>query len=104
MRELLMAKLITDFKIQFHVATGLTSSSKARLLTHDLLPFAMQMHALLPENLTLALYHLVLKSLPLKLHPLVSKQKLHKELCGFIALSQSPIPIVNHHYKRLLTD
>lgn len=69
MRELLMAKIITDFKIQFHIATGLTSSSGARELTHDLLPFAIQLHALLPERLTLALYHLVLKCLPLKAHP-----------------------------------
>lgn len=41
MRELMMAKLITDFRIQMHLATGATSSSKVRELTHELLPFAM---------------------------------------------------------------
>ena len=55
MRELFMAKLITDFRIQYHIATGTTSSSKAHELTHELLPFAMQMHQLLSNSLTRAL-------------------------------------------------
>lgn len=55
MRELFMAKLITDFRIQYHISTGTTSSSKAHELTHELLPFAMQMHQLLSNSLTRAL-------------------------------------------------
>jgi len=41
MRELIMSKLITDFKLQFHLSMGSTSSSHSRQVTHVLLPFAL---------------------------------------------------------------
>ena len=56
-----MAKIITDFRIQMHLATGVTSSSKVRELTHDLLPFAIKMHENMSDSLTRAL-NIILKS------------------------------------------
>jgi len=64
MRELMMAKLITDFRIQLHFVTGVTSSSNTRELSHELLPFAMQMHELISDSLTKALNLMVKNNLP----------------------------------------
>ena len=55
MRELLMSKIIMDFKLRFQLVSGVTSSASARKLTHDLLPFLIEMHANLPNRLTRAL-------------------------------------------------
>ena len=40
---------------------GTTSSCATKRLTHEYLPFALQLHAMLPEHLNLALYHLVIR-------------------------------------------
>ena len=55
MRELLMSKIIMDFKLKFQLVSGVTSSASARQLTHDLLPILMEMHSSLPDRLTRAL-------------------------------------------------
>ena len=55
MHELLMSKLIADFKLKYQLVSGVTSSASARHLTHDLLPFLLEMHACLPNRLTRAL-------------------------------------------------
>ena len=61
MRELLMSKIIADFLVQYTVSMGTTSSCAIKRLTHEYLPFALQLHAMLPEHLNLALYHLVIR-------------------------------------------
>ena len=61
MRELLMSKIIADFLVHFHLTLGNTSSSLAKKLTHEYIPFALELHAMLPQHLNLALYHLIIR-------------------------------------------
>ena len=63
MRELLMSKIIADFKFKFQLSQGVASSASARELTHELLPFLMQLHASLPLRLTRALNQLLNKAM-----------------------------------------
>lgn len=55
MRELLMSKVIADFKLRFQLASGVTSSSSSREISMELLPFLMELHDYLPNRLTRAL-------------------------------------------------
>lgn len=90
MRELLMSKIITDFKFKFHLSQGVASSASARELTHDLLPFLMELHASLPNRLTRALYQLISKvssQLPPQIHSLASDGKKNDRLLsGFVMM------------------
>lgn len=60
-RDLLVAKLIVDFKIHYHLAMGTTSSCNLKELTRELLPFAIELHSNLQGDLNLAQNHLITK-------------------------------------------
>lgn len=60
-RELLLTKLITDFKLQFHLATGTSSSASVRTVTEKLLPLALAMHSMAQGRLLIAQHHLILR-------------------------------------------
>lgn len=104
MRELLLSKLITDFRIQHQVSTGLRSSCQIRQLTHELLPFAIQLHSMIPEELALALCHLITK-ITNKYHDWHILKGDAKDkalnLCGFIKIHVHSQPIINHYSKLL---
>ena len=85
MRELMMAKVITDFLIQMHLATGVTSSCRVRELTHELLPFAMTMHEDMSGSLTKALNIMVKSHLPDSMKNMLNLENKNKFiLAGFV--------------------
>ena len=83
---------------------GMTSSSPARELTHELLPFAIKLHLLIPERLSLALYHTLKQAPGVKLYfkePPLRAPALESLLYGFIAIHARPAPIISYYQKVL---
>ena len=109
MRDLLVAKLILDFKIHFNVAMGTTSSCNARELTHTLLPFALELQGQVKDLLNLALNHLVTKlvgtagssSAPQKDSSNSSQKQVTAPMCGFAITHKKPEPVL-HYYASML--
>ena len=97
MRELLMSKVITDFKLKFQLMSGATSSVNARELTHDLLPFLMELHSCLPDRLTRALNQVISKvtgqlaTTPKVIHTAAENdQESVRQHGGFIVMDREP--------------
>ena len=99
----MMCKMITDFKLQFHLSTGTTSSSRVKEVTHVLLPFLMQIHTMLPDLQTLALLQLLWKAnQPQSLRMRPPKLSVSVQILrGFIATHSQRPQIVNY-YKEIL--
>ena len=100
----MMCKLITDFKLQFHLSTGTTSSFNVKEVTHVLLPFLMQIHTMLPDLHTFALLQLLWKinqQPSLRMRPKLSVNV--QILRGFIPMHSQRSTIVNY-YKEILNS
>ena len=97
MRELLMSKVIGDFKLKFQLVCGVTSSASAREVTHSLLPFLLEMHAALPSRLTRALAQVIHKNTSQLPATLPSPEKSLRQPGGFLVVDKDPLDIVEYY-------